>query len=78
MQRNSNKMKEYEQSDNQNEMLAEPALSYAVPMPSDTIIVNSMTREELNEKCYSLEESKRLLTEMIQKHFHSENCFGAL
>ena len=71
MQRNSNKMKEYEQSDNQNEMLAEPVLSYAVPMPSDTIIVNSMTREELNEKCYSLEESKRLLTEMIQKHFSS-------
>lgn len=71
-------MKEYEQSDNQNEMLAESALSYAVPMPSDTIIVNSMTREELNEKCYSLEESKRLLTEMIHKHFHPENCFGAL
>lgn len=37
-----------------------------------------MASEELNEKCYTLEESKRLLTEMIHKHFHFKNCFGAM
>ena len=31
---------------------------------------NSMSRKELREECYSLEESKTLLLQKVQRHYH--------
>jgi hypothetical protein len=33
---------------------------------------NILSRKELDEKCYSLEESKRLLLKKVHHHFHPE------
>lgn len=33
---------------------------------------NTLSRKELDEKCYSLEESKRLLLKKVHHHFHPE------
>ena len=32
----------------------------------------TLSREELREKCYSLDESKRLLLEKVHHHYHPE------
>ena len=33
---------------------------------------STLSRKELDEKCYSLEESKRLLLKKVHHHFHPE------
>ena len=34
---------------------------------------NTLSRKELREKCYSLEESKRLLLKKVHRHYHPES-----
>ena len=34
---------------------------------------NTLSRKELDEKCYSLEESKRLLLKKVHHHYHPES-----
>lgn len=36
-------------------------------------INKTLSRKELNEKCYSLEESKRLLLKKVHHHYHPES-----
>lgn len=38
-----------------------------------TGLESTLTRKELNDKCYSLEESKRLLLKKVHHHYHPES-----
>ena len=40
---------------------------------TDKDIEKTLSRKELNEKCYSLEESKRLLLKKVHHHYHPES-----
>jgi len=40
---------------------------------TDKRIEKPLSRKELDEKCYSLEESKRLLLKKVHRHYHPES-----
>lgn len=62
-------MKEYRPTESEPLVAAEPAVAYGrVNTPNS---VKRMPRKDLEAECYSLEESKAKLLELVNSHFHN-------
>ncbi len=57
---------DYKQHDIQSTVASEAELAYES-------VMKQTSRSEIEKECLSLEESKRLILEMVHRHFHPES-----
>lgn len=63
-------MKEYRPTESESHVAAEPAAAYG-RVNTTPNSVKRMSRKDLEAECYSLEESKARLLELVNRHFHN-------
>ena len=63
-------MKEYRPIESEPSIAAEPAVTYG-SVNTTPNSVKRMSRKDLEAECYSLEESKARLIELVNRHFHN-------
>lgn len=63
-------MKEYRPIESEPLVAAEPAAAYG-GVNTTPNSVKRMSRKDLEAECYSLEESKAKLLELVNRHFHN-------
>lgn len=64
-------MKKYTSTESEPVVASEPAAAYGSDVNTTSDLIKRMSRSDLEVECYSLEESKTRLLELVNRHFQN-------